>query len=420
MKKRLSALALAQEFEAVEYKPVHTYETSRHGIPPRTDSVPTGAKPSSQEHVALEDVLTAEDWVAVDNRIAAYVEEFNARYALDRWDYAIAGGCGLFAAMLDLLCVRAPGVPTVSWSKGVDGIFNRVVQEAFNHVLTPELSKELGRLNTIGGADSSTVAQLLGAPSGTLNPMNHRLRALSHDPVLGLLFGVLDMRRGTCTVIENGALKIYPTTQGALDSGFFGLLGRLLGHLLSDVNASTPRGNRGMGLPAPFMGLFRMFDGLPTRASDLGKQVEYMYVKGYDSRHFIVTSIPVLIMEVLMRVLYAVKQAKHTPCSLGEALVDTLPGMMNPRFRMMLAMAYGTMAAVNAGKVYVTNDILNLNYAAWLGLIWNGFHSLKWGLWDKNLTFWSDVEQKELESLKGMVQELELLEDRAGRLPVRS
>lgn len=404
----------------VEGRQVRAGVTRDTAITPRTpvEAIHEEAKLAFPENVSLEEVLTADDWVAVDNRVAAYVEEFNARYALDRWDYAIAGGCGLFAAMLDLLCIRAPDAPTVGWSKTVDGIFNRVVQEAFNHVLTPELSKDLGRLNTIGGADSSTVAQLLGAPPRTLNPMNHRLRALSHDPVLGFLFGVLDMRRGTCTVIEDGALKIYPTTRMPVECGFFGQLGRLFGHLLSDVNAPTPRGNRGMGLPAPFMGLYRMFDNLPTGESNLGKQVEYMYVRGYDFRQFIVTSIPALLMEVLMRVLYAVKQVKCARCSLGEALVETAPGNMNPRFRMMLAMAYGTVAAINGGKVYVTENILNLNYAFWLGLIWNGFHAMKWALLDKSRTFWRGVEDRELESLERVIRELELLEDRARRLPV--
>ena len=104
----------------------------------------------SGKRIIAGEILTDDDWVAVDNRVAAYVKEFNARYALERSvHYAIAGGCGLFAAMLDLLCVRAPAVPTASWSKGVDGIFNRVVQEAFNHILTPELSKELSRLNPL-------------------------------------------------------------------------------------------------------------------------------------------------------------------------------------------------------------------------------------------------------------------------------
>ena len=84
--------------------------------------------------------------------------------------------------------------------------------------------------------------------------MNHRLRALSHDPVLGFLFGVLDMRRGTCTVIENGIFKIYPTTQYPVDGGLFELLGRLFGHLLSDVNAPTPHGNRGDGFAGSLHG----------------------------------------------------------------------------------------------------------------------------------------------------------------------
>ena len=395
-------------------------EADRNESPPETATVRGGIKTRLGERIVLADILTADDQVATDDRFKGYVEKFNARYALDGWDYAIAGGCGLFAAMLDLLCVKAPGVPTESWSKIVDGVFNRAVQEAFNHILTPDLSKELSRLNPIGGADSSTVAQLLGAPSGTLSPTNHRLRALSHDPVLGFLFGVLDMRRGTCTVVENGTFKIYQTTRAPVDGGLFGLLGRLLGHLLSDVNAPTPNGNRGMGLPAPFMGLFRMLDSLPTGESSLGKQVEYMYVRGYDFRQFIVTSIPLLIMEVLMRAFYVVKQVKNTQCALGDALADTVPMRMNPRFRIMLAMAYGTVAAVNAGKVYITDNILNLNYAAWLGLSWNGFFALKWALLDRSLTFWRDVEREELELLESVIRDLDVLEDRAARLPVRS
>ena len=365
----------------------------------------------------LDDILTSDDWAVVNKRIAVHVKDFNARYALDKWDYAIAGGCGLFAAMLDLLFVKAPATPTTEWTKEVDGVFNRGVQQAFNRLLPPDVSGELSKL-TIGGADSSTVDQLLGAPPRTLNPMNHRLRSLSHDPILGFLFGVLDMQRGTCTVVGSDGLKIYPTTGGPVDGGLFPLLGRLFGHLLSDVNAPSANGNRGMGLPAPFMGILRMFDGLPAGDSDLGKQIEYMYVNGYDLRQFVATSIPVLIMEVMMRVFYAVKQVKLTGSSLGEALIDTIPLKMNPRFRMMLAMAYGTVAAVNGAKVYITNNILNLNYAAWLGLVWNGFHAIKWALLDRSLKLWGEVEQKEIEALERVVDQIDGLGDRAERLPV--
>ena len=365
----------------------------------------------------LNDILTREDWAVVDKRITSHIKDFNARYALDGWDYAIAGGCGLFAAMLDLLFVRKPAKPTTEWTKKVDGVFNRGVQQAFNLLLPPDVSKELSKL-TIGGADSRTVDQLLGAPPRTLNPMNHRLMSLAHDPILGFLFGVLDMRRGTCTVVGSDGLKIYPTAGEPVDGNLFQLLGRMFGHLLSDVNAPSATGNRGMGLPAPFMGILRMFDSLPAGDSDLGKQIEYMYVNGYDLRQFVATSIPVLIMEMMMRVFYAVKQVKLTGSSLREALIDTMPLKMNPRFRMMLAMAYGTVAAVNSGKVYITGDFLNLNYAAWLGLVWNGFHAIKWALLDRNLKLWGEVEQKEMEALERVVDRIDGLRDRAERLPV--
>ena len=375
------------------------------------------AEAAYPEDVNLDDILTAGDWKIVDKRIAAYIKDFNARYALDRWDYAIAGGCGLFAAMLDLLFVKAPAKPTTEWTKEVDGVFNGWVQQGFNRLLPPDVSGELGRLNTIGGADSSTVAQLLGAPPGTLSPRGHRLRSLSHDPILGFLFGVLDMQRGTCTVIENGGLNIYQTTKEPVDGSLFQLLGRLFGHLLSDVNAPSATGNRGMGLPAPFMGILRMFDSLPVGDSNLGRQID-MYANGYDFRQFVVTSIPVLIMEVMMRVFYAVKQVKRAGAPLGEALMDTMPLKMNPRFRMMLAMAYGTVASVNGAKVYITQEILNLNYAAWLGFIWNGSHAIKWALLDRDLKLWGEVEQKEIEALERIVDQIDGLTGRVGRLPV--
>ena len=377
------------------------------------------AEAAFPEDACLNDILTPYDRAVVDKRIAAHIEDFDARYALDRWDYAIAGGCGLFAAMLDLLFVKAPPKPDTKWEKKVDGVFNRGVQQAFNRLLPPKVSEKFSKLAAIGGADSVRWTQLLGAPPGTLCPENHRLRSLSHDPILGFLFGVLDMKRGTCTVVERGGLKIYQTTSVPVDGNLFQLLGRMLGHLLSDVNAPSAIGNRGMGLPAPFMGILRMFDSLPVGGSDLGKQIEHMYVNGYDFRQFVATSIPMLIMEVMMRVFYAVKQVKFAGSPLGEALIDTIPLKMNPRFRMMLAMAYGTVAAVNGAKVYITQDILNLNYAAWLGLVWNGFHAFKWALLDRSLKLWGEVERKEIEALERIVDRIDGLGDRAERLPVQ-
>lgn len=363
-------------------------------------------------------ILTTEDWEQTNRRIATHIQVFNDRYALDRWDYAIAGTCGLFAAIIDLLFVKAPLKPTTAWTKEVDGIINRQVQRAFNRILPPDVSAELSRWNTIGGADASNHTRLLGALPRTLNPWNHRLRALSHDPLLGFLFGVLDARRGTCTVAGKRGLKIYPTKQKPIEEPWFRLFGRMFGHLRSDANAPSKAGNRGMGLPAPFMGLLRMFDRLPAGEVDLGAQVDLMYAKGYDFRHFVATSIPALIMEAMMRAFYAVKQNALGASTFGECVTDTLPGTMNPRFRTMLFMGYGTMAAVNGGKVVVSKSVLDLNYAAWMGFMWNGLQAMKWALLDRSLRLWEDVERQEIEELERVVGQIHGLEDSARRLPV--
>ncbi len=166
-----------------------------------------------QESMAPSEILTASDWKDIEDRRDRQISDFNTRYGLDGWDYAIAGSCGLFAAMLDLLCVRAPPKPTVKWNQEVDGIFNQWIQEAFNKVLPPDLSDALSKRNPIGAPDSSVMTNLIGAPAKVINPINHRLRSLAHDPILGFLFGVWDMINGTCTVATNGAIRSFPSTK---------------------------------------------------------------------------------------------------------------------------------------------------------------------------------------------------------------
>ncbi|UDV24984.1 hypothetical protein LJU42_25310 (plasmid) [Citrobacter freundii] len=119
-----------------------------------------------------------------------------------------------------------------------------------------DLSTKLSDLFPIGAPDSSISSDLVGAAGGVLSPTNHRLRALSHDPVLGIIFGIKDMLNGTCTVVQNGQIVVYPSSKGVTDeTNIFRLIARMFGHLASDVNAPSAKGNRGMGLPAPFMGL---------------------------------------------------------------------------------------------------------------------------------------------------------------------
>jgi hypothetical protein len=368
--------------------------------------------------LSISDVIDHQTSNQAQASIDEKISEFNKKNGLDHWDYAIAVSCGLFAAMLDLLFVRAPIKPTASWDTKVNGIFNQWVQLAFNKLIPPELSAQLGALTGIGAPDASTTARLINAPPKALNPTNHRLRSLAHDPVLGFIFGVIDMMKGTCTVVHGGRITSIPGKAGPTEGNVFQLVGRMLGHLASDVNAPSGNGNRGMGLPAPFMGLLRMFENVPLGDSSLGRQIEYMYVKGYDFRQFVATSIPMAIMEVMMRSFYAIKHIKFNNETLPSALLSTLPTQMAPKFRIMLAIAYGTSSAVDAGKIYLTENILNANYASWMGFAWNGFHSLRWALVERHFALWEHVENQAVTEIEEIVASLDSIIGRAENLPI--
>lgn len=416
----LGASEISQSHELFEKKDDYLHVMSCERPLNKTDlkDIYQEAASCYQEPMALNEILTDNDFKNVNDKLDRRILDFNARYGLDKWDYAIAGACGLFAAMLDLLCVKAPLKPTVKWNQDIDGIFNKWVQKAFNKALSTDISDILSKKNVIGAPDSSVATDLIGAPAKVIAPINHRLRSLAHDPVFGFLFGAWDMMHGTCTVVTNGVIRSFPSTKANVSGSIFQLLGRMFGHLMSDVNAQSGNKNRGMGLPAPFMSILRMLEGIPVGNTNFGKQIEWMYVNGYDFRQFVTSSISMVIMEVLLRSFYTIKQVKLYGTPFGESMLDTMPIKMNPKFRIILALSYGTNSAVNAGVMCVTNSILHANYSSWMGLSWNGFHALKWALLDRQLELWGGIEAKEIEEIENLIGCLDCLSVKVSRLPI--
>jgi hypothetical protein len=362
------------------------------------------------ESVGFRDILSDEDLVEVDSKINSYINVFNKKHQLDGWDYAIGGGVGVFCGILDVLFVQKPLKPTAPYSQKVNGIFNQWSQSAINNLIPPELSKQLEKKYKIGGADSRSAADIMGNLSGSFNPINHRFKSLAHDPVLALFIGALDVMNGTCTIFDEGTVKVSKTAKGtAGDFSFFEALGMMLGHLASDFNAPSAKGNRGMGLPAPLMGLFGSLKGVQIGEKDIATLAEYMYVQGYDARHFVTMSIPVLISEVLIRVLYISKEMKYNNRGFTGVFMETLPFNVSPRFRLVLNISYGTMVAINSGKIALSRNILDANYAMWMAFTWHTFHSLYWLLWAKSSElqgYIDDELSKELADLQLKIDDL--------------
>ncbi|HEX3017164.1 MAG TPA: hypothetical protein VHP31_04850 [Caproicibacter sp.] len=102
-------------------------------------------------------------------------------------------------------------------------------------------------------------------------------------------------------------------------ANLFEAFGKVFIHMLSDVN--TPE-----GLPVPFMTLFNKLQigSIGEEKLNIAELVKSMYGQGYDFRHFCAMSIPVMIIEVVVRVSYFIKRLAE-----GHSFSDAIPVGLN-------------------------------------------------------------------------------------------
>jgi len=214
---------------------------------------------------------------------------------------------------------------------------------------------------------------------GGMHPGSHRFQSLGHDPVLGFIFGVLDIMRGTITGFSYDMLTGDHTfMSGQVWSnlkpvGLIEAILKHLGHLISDVG--TP-----MGLPAPMMtalqglNVGRSFCGGKT----VGQLARWMYQNGYDFRHFLVSGITPAVIEIILRGYLMIRHFVDN----GEVKIRLAD---NPKYRSMLLLAHAIAAAANAGKVALyQGNPLAINQAQWMALFRYLIPSLKYWLFDRD------------------------------------
>jgi hypothetical protein len=217
----------------------------------------------------------------------------------DETDWAVVLGAGALATLADIVLVRIPqdtffprdgkdhrGSPLTTWLKEK----SPQIHEDFLKPLEKSAKVPF---------DASHTSATGGLVSG-MGARNHRLKSLGHDPLAGFFFGVRDLMRGTGTYLDNGTFVQIPT-----DHDPVGLIEALLTqvtHLLSDV--ATPS-----GLPVPLFNLLQLSAESPfvhTKAGVEGKATwaqisQYMYLNGYDLRHFFTMGITPAIVSVVIR-----------------------------------------------------------------------------------------------------------------------
>jgi len=335
------------------------------------------AEASVGTDVVLEDLFTNEELEANAQDIRRLNAEYNQIHRLDKYDIAISAAAGLLGAVVDILLVGIPQ-KTPEGLKG--GPLGNFVRDWFDQRFPEEEMQKLAN-NKVSKVpydaqdNRHTKIRIEG-----LSAYYHRLLSLGHDPLLGLLFGVADILSGRMTTIDKAGRIVSQVMENYADrkeSDIFAAIAKQIIHFKSDITTS-------MGLPAPLMSLFNLlqFGKIGEEEQTIAEIVQGMYYEGYDFIHFCTLSIPVMIVEVVTRIGYAVKRIKE-----GHSIKESIPFSTNhekyPKLGTMLFIGHSAATAINAGKVYFTQNPMAINYPQWIAFAKCSYIQLKWVLIDK-------------------------------------
>lgn len=326
-------------------------------------------------------ILSAEEISGVKNSLDQLRGDFKALNRLDKIDWAIAGLTGVTSALVDILLIQMPKRPGFLGEKAVKGgPLSNYIKETISNSLTNKEIRTLEQNNWVP-YDSSHSKSLAEKVDG-LGPRTHRFQTLGHDPILGFIFGVRDILHSEMTSIDkNGKLiiqSINSEEKNILGMNIFEAIVRVFGHLKSDICTKS-------GIPAPLMPLIQLLQigEFGKQKYTIGQISRSMYASGYDFSHFLSMSIPVLIIEVLVRILYLIKNL-NSGKSLTESIpIDTLTNK-KPKLQTMLFTAHLFATTANAGKVYLTQSPLAINYPQWIIFAKYSFKQIKWNGYDKS------------------------------------
>jgi hypothetical protein len=350
------------------------------------DELLADAQQKYPDDIGFEDILTDNELAENAEHIKQLNAEFNTIHKLDPLDVIIPVVAGILSGAID--CVFG-GFVKDGAGRNVPGSMSEFVSELFNKALPAERIEKLEGLAKVpydalnyDNKGNVIVEEIVDG----LSPIFHHEVSLGHDPILGFIFGVLDMMRGSVTTIDFNGKFLIQTAEGFSDrkaQNLFQAIATVFLHMLSDVSGSSSARNGGMGLPVPFMALFNKLQfGKVGDNGTISELVKSMFYQGYDFRHFCSMSIPVMITEVVVRVSYFAKRT-HEGYSFAEAVPVGISHTEKPKLATMLFIAHTASTAINAGKVAFTRNPLNINYPQWLLFARYSVKQLKWALVDE-------------------------------------
>lgn len=327
----------------------------------------------------FRDLMSASQRIALEKRIR---DEFSYKGArCDKYDYMIAGTCGLIGGLVDILFVGLPGQGGLTHF--TDDITDKAVQTfaSWNGWKGPREGKD-PTASAIGFLERMYKVNYdhrHGGDVGGLFDMstrNHHIKSLAHSPdLVGLFFSILDQFTNTAHFVDGGRLISIDTDTFELKGSnliaklFCGFM-NWLGHLFSDVAGSSGAQQRGSGIPIPFFSLLQFINvgEFGKHRQTFAKIAVQVFEQGYDLRHGLAMAIPVLLSELLTRVTWVVKQRFYHQKDWSECI----PSASNPELRRMLLVAHGTLCLVDGVDAAIRSGgdmiqfMLRSNLIAWV------------------------------------------------------
>ncbi len=359
------------------------------------------AEKSVGKQNAIEDLFTKEELQKNEQAIKMLNKEFNSLHCLDAFDVSIAAIGGIVGAAFDILLV---GIPEKSKTGLTAGPLSNYIRDYFDRQFPEEEMKKLANAKISKVPYDAQDNRHTTIYVEGLSAYYHRLLQLGHDPLLGFFFGVSDILSGKMTTIDKTGKVVSQTMDVYSDRTeveIFKALGRQVRHLKSDVTTS-------MGLPAPLLSLFILlqFGSIGEEEQTIAEIVQGMYYQGYDFIHFCSMSVSTMLVEVIVRIGYALKRIKEGH-SIKESIPFSLDRSVHPKLATMLFIGHSAAAAANAGKVYFTKNPVAINYTEWVAFAHRAYDQLKWSILEKSIRRQAYVEGRLNEELKEVFKEAE-------------
>lgn len=314
----------------------------------------------------------------------------------DIYDLVAATTCGAIGGLIDIFMVGAPGEgkPLEKWAD--NQVDEAVKKFAKLTGWSPREGKEDSLSSAIGYLEKTFTVNYDQRHSGDINnrfkmsTKNHHFKSLSHSPdPVGLFFSLLDQFCSTSTFVSNGTIIPITTEKNELgslklcghtfESKLFCGFANWLGHVMSDIAGSSGtrgQGGRGAGLAAPFYELFQFCNfgklNVGKDKQTFADVATRVYQQGYDTRFELAMAAPVLVVDLMVKLIWALRQY----FTQGIKPTESLKAKANDGLRTMLLVANGTMCILDGADAYVKSAgganavelFSRINYLAWIRL----------------------------------------------------